>query len=42
MNYAFILKLFSFISTTFEPKALLKACFLHAIDEQKHANSPPK
>ena len=41
-NYASVLKLLGFISSTFKPKALLEACFLHAIDEQKHANSPPK
>ena len=40
-NYACVLKLFGFISSIFEPKALLEACFLHAIDEQKHANSQP-
>lgn len=37
-----MLKLISFISSIFEPKALLEACFLYAIDEQKHANSPPQ
>jgi len=29
--------LFGFNSSIFKPKALLKASFLHAIDEQKHA-----